>query len=243
MSSASMKYQDVVLIGNTASPSSAPLRSGAGHGQIRGLERLGMPGHRPALARDVKAHRELSAGQLRAAGVAHEWQRDGVAPRRVAGRDRDAPLAAERDGAIGALDERRAREMQADVDPVERHRLRAEHVREAQARLASPDLGLEDHAERLIARARLIGGKRQLHLRLRRRGCRWGRAPEWSRPRRRPTSGPMRLAAPTGQRPSRARAVRAEKDERDDEAHDGAPCRVTFSCCSSCPTAISAARP
>jgi hypothetical protein len=68
-----------------------------------------------------------------------------------------------------------------------------------------PDLG-QDHAERLIARARLIG-ETPASSPAAPMGCRWV-GPWKDRRRRRPTG---RCLAPTGQRPSRA-AVR-QKDE------------------------------
>ena len=65
MSTASRKYQDAVEKGNAASPSSRALRAAAGRAEVRGLQRLGVPGHRPALAGDVEAHRQLAAAQHR----------------------------------------------------------------------------------------------------------------------------------------------------------------------------------
>src|SRR5207245_8799602 len=115
-------------------------RSRAGYRDVRRLERLRVPRHRAALARNVEAHRELAPGELRSSGIAYEGQRHRVTPCRVAGSDRGGSLAAEGHGAIGAGDEGRAREMQADEDRVERHRLGTERVGEAEAGLAPPDL-------------------------------------------------------------------------------------------------------
>jgi hypothetical protein len=78
-----------------------------------------MPRHRPALAHDVKTHRELSAGEGQLSGVGDEWKGDRVAPDPFAGRDRDPVLAAEADGLVRAGNDGGAVQPQADEDPVE----------------------------------------------------------------------------------------------------------------------------
>ena len=64
-----------------------PFGAGAGRGDIGGLQRLGVPGHRPALARDVEADRELAAGKLALASRT-KGSATAIAPHALAGLDR-----------------------------------------------------------------------------------------------------------------------------------------------------------
>ena len=68
MSTSSRKYQEVVENGNAPSASARSFRAAAGRRQVGGGERLGVPGHRPAFARDMEADGELAAGEQRVGG-------------------------------------------------------------------------------------------------------------------------------------------------------------------------------
>ena len=166
--------------GNALSSSACALGAGAGRGDVGGLQRLGVPGHRAAFARDMEADRELAARErLRVAS--RTAARPHRSRRTSPGCDRDARLAAEASPA-GSCPARasRCRMLQPDEDAVEGHRLGAERVGEAQPRLLAPDLG---HA---------------------RSGGRSGRA---RRPRA-PGKANSAPAAPTDCRPGRGRAPR-----------------------------------
>src|SRR5258708_4879609 len=120
----------------------------------------------------------------------HERQRHGVAPRRFPGRDGYALLAAECDRAVGAGHHRRARPLHADECAVERDRLRAERIGKAHPRLGPPKLRLDDKAERLVARPRFGGRKREREIGLRRRIAHRIRPLHGSGPARHPMGRP-----------------------------------------------------
>ena len=95
--------------GNAASPSSWPLAPEPGGGDVGGLQRLGVPGHRPALAHDMEADRELAARAAWDRRRLHEGQRHRIAHHALARRDGDAVLAAELHRLVGALARSRCR--------------------------------------------------------------------------------------------------------------------------------------
>src|SRR5947208_2204086 len=99
--------------------------------------RLGVPGHRPGLARDVEAQRELAAAQH---GIARldERERHRIADDALARRHGDALLALELDRPVGAAHDRAAAFLQADEDVIECHGLRAKGVRQTNAQLLAP---------------------------------------------------------------------------------------------------------
>ena len=68
--------------------------------QIGGRQRLGVPGHGAALARDMKADRKFAPQKARGVIFRHKRQGRRVAPGVLSGRDLDPVLAAERDGTV-----------------------------------------------------------------------------------------------------------------------------------------------
>ena len=125
---------------------------------VGGLQRLGVPGHRPAFAGDMEADSELAARQS-GVRVAHEAQGDGIAPDRAPGATVTLVLPPKVTGRLVALTTAAPAELQADEDAVEGHRPGAKYIGQAQARLSAPDVGLHDQAEGLVACAGFGGGK------------------------------------------------------------------------------------
>src|SRR5262249_9633496 len=85
----------------------------------------------------------------------------------LSGRNGDTVPAAELDRVIGPVDDGAAALLQPGENTIEGHRPRAEDVRQANARFASPSVGPDDQTERLVARALLGNRKCKLQLRLR----------------------------------------------------------------------------
>ncbi len=117
----------------------------------------------------MKADGELASGKLRRCGIAHERQRNAVAPHRGAGRNRDAVLAAEADRPVGPFDDGGAALLETHEHAVQRERLGAEYIGEAQPRLLAPDVRPHDQSEGLIIGPGLRGRKREPLIGLSRR--------------------------------------------------------------------------
>ena len=132
------------------------------------MQRLRVPRHRAALARDVEAHRELAPGELPHRRIAHEGELHRIAPHRVPGATVTLALPPKVTGRLVPLTSRGAAHLQADEDAVEGDRLGAEDVGEAQARLPSPDVRPHDQAEGLVAGAGCRHRKGESLVRLRR---------------------------------------------------------------------------
>ena len=128
-----------------------PLGAGAGCGDVGGGERLGVPGHRAAVAGDMEADREPAAGEF--VRLFCEWQRDRVTPCRTSGWDGDGRLSAERHRTVGPAQQRSTARLQADIHAVERHWFLAERIAEPDARLAAPQIGPHHQAKGLVPRA------------------------------------------------------------------------------------------
>ena len=144
------------------------LRAGAGRRYVGCLERLGVPGHRSAVAGNVETDREFATAQQRIGRRSHERQHHRVADDAFAGGDGDARLALERRRPVGAGDNRAAAFLQADVGAIEGDGFGAEGVREPEAHLLSPDVGADDQAERLVLGA--LGGNGECKFEFRLRG-------------------------------------------------------------------------
>src|SRR5215470_17510357 len=106
-----------------------------------------MPGHRAALAWDVKANRELASSEFGICGFAYEGERDPVAPRRFPWRDRHLALAAKGHASVSAVNDSGTRVAQTQEYTVEGYRSRSEYVRKSESRLRPPDFRFYDQAE------------------------------------------------------------------------------------------------
>ena len=118
--------------------------------EIRRLQRLGVPRHRAARPDDVKRDSELATFRQRAG---RKLQLDRIAVSGSAGGNIDAPLPAEQHRPVRPVDDVPATRGNADVDLIERDGLRAERVREPDAKAIAPQVRLHDQSERLIDRA------------------------------------------------------------------------------------------
>ena len=150
-STASRKYQEVVVNGNAASLSSRPWLPARGAVTYDVGERLGVPGHRSGRSDDMKADDELAPGEERIGWTLHEVQHDRVTRRTRASRNRHArPAALEPHLPIRPRRDIAAAALQADKHIVERDGTGAEDIAQAEARCLPPQVGLDDQAKRLV---------------------------------------------------------------------------------------------
>ena len=207
MSTASRKNHEAVEYGNADSSSAWPFEPAPGRGDVGGLQRLGVPGHRAGFAGDMEADRELASGhRLR---VTHERQRDGVAPHVLAGLDRDAWLAAERHRPVRAGDQRGAGVLQAGERRRRwsrvscRTRWRSAGAPACPRYLAARSAGMSGRARRPRATGRRISAPAAPT------DCRPGRGPARKRPSSSPISRPSARPRAAQRREIAARAIDA----------------------------------
>ena len=169
--------------------------------QVGRLQRLRMPGHRTGGRGGVEADRQLAAIEERRRGAIDEGQRHRIAPGGLALRNRDGAAAAvERHGLVGPGNYCTARRLQPDEHVIEGHGRRAKCVREAQPHPASPQIGPDDQAERLIDARRGPRTRRRRRAPAARPGCRRDTARARTPPRTPPTSAPREAAVRIGPR-------------------------------------------
>ena len=180
-------------------------RAGIGRRDVGRGHRLGVPGHRPAVTRDVERDGELAPGHLRR--VADEGQRHGIGPDLRAGRHRDRLLAGESDRPGGAGHHCRAAHLKAGERGVERHGTGAEAVGQAEPHLPAPEVGLDDQPETLLVRPGIGVRERERQVRLGARVAHWVGSLVRAGPHRRPALGRGRGCAAVASRAARSSRV------------------------------------